>query len=281
MTDIRGKGTPITYDRNNEYLTWMWGLSKERAKRRREPRTDAEKKLLAEWLAYRGRWELEHIVGSACHALAHFDIDPEWRWTITDHIRDEAGHGWGYIRNAQAIDNSRDYTKRNLDWEDRYGLLPRADVYAVETRDFLSYLFAGNLWIYGHLLSMTIQDIDLITPRLDDFQRNVVQAEEGEHHNAILQKMHDYVWELIEQFGEESVKKRIAQIDQDRLNVRCLVPFDPSWRTFLVEHLGSSLECVDRFHEFRRYLYLSVLGWEPEPVNIRYWPEQRPQVRAA
>ena len=46
-----------------------------------------------------------------------------------------------------------------------------------------------------------------------DFEERVVHAEERSHHDAILQKIHDYVWELIEGYGEAPIRCRIAEID--------------------------------------------------------------------
>ena len=58
-------------------------------------------------------------------------------------------------------------------------------------RDFLSYIFSGNLWPYGHCTAVSIQSIQITTPKLLDFEERVVHAEERSHHDAILQKIHD------------------------------------------------------------------------------------------
>ena len=91
--------------------------------------------------------------------------------------------------------------------------MPRVEHAALMRRDFLSYLIAGNLWPYGHLTAVTIQGILITTPKVLDFEDAVVQAEERGHHDAALQKIHDYVWQLIERYGEEPIRKRIAEID--------------------------------------------------------------------
>src|SRR5690242_1839931 len=100
MADIRGAGTTITYAEDNPVGEWMDTLRKEREKVKREPRTDEERRLLGRWLGYRGRDELQCIVGSAAYAYTHFaaEIDSEWRLLLADHMRTEAGHGWGYIK---------------------------------------------------------------------------------------------------------------------------------------------------------------------------------------
>ena len=36
-------------------------------------------------------------------AMAHFEMDCEWRYFLAEHAGTEAGHGWGYIRQANAI----------------------------------------------------------------------------------------------------------------------------------------------------------------------------------
>ena len=38
---------------------------------------------------------------------------------------------------------------------------------------------------------------------------------------------------------------------------------------------------MSKFHEWRAYLYTSVLGFLPEPVLIKDWPEEIPQLQAA
>jgi hypothetical protein len=54
---------------------------------------------------------LETTVGAACYAYSHFEMDCEWRYFLADHIRTEAGHGWGYIRQADPIDPRRDHSR--------------------------------------------------------------------------------------------------------------------------------------------------------------------------
>jgi len=111
MADVRGVGKLITYSDDNPISNWIEELREQRKPHKREPQNDAERKLLARWLGFRGRGELEHIVGSACYAYSHFEMDPEWRYLLADHIRTEAGHGWGYIKQADLVDPSRDHSK--------------------------------------------------------------------------------------------------------------------------------------------------------------------------
>jgi len=101
------------------------------------------------------------------------------------------------------------------------------------------------------------------------------------HHNAILQKLHDYIWELIEKEGEEPVRRRIAEIDAKALNSRCWTIFDPPRREFLRKTFNVPAENVKKFPEWREYLCLNVLGFPPEPVVIANWPEDVPQPKAA
>ena len=112
-----------------------------------------------------------------------------------------------------------------------------------------------------------------------DFEYRVVHAEEKGHHNAILQKIHDYVWQLIEREGEAPIRKRIAEIDEAALNAGSRVCFDPPMRNFLRQYYDAPLENVTRFYEFREYLYLNVLGFPPEPIQIKTWPPEIPQPR--
>jgi hypothetical protein len=69
---------------------------------------------------------------------------------------------------------------------------------------------------------VTIGGILITTPRVLEFEDRVVHAEEQGHHDAALQKLHDYVWGLIEYYGEEPIRRRIAEIDAAELegNVR-------------------------------------------------------------
>lgn len=108
-------------------------------------------------------------------------------------------------------------------------------------------------------------------------EERVVQAEERGHHDAILQKIHDYVWELIEEYGEAPIRRRIAEIDAKALNSRPRTVFDPPRREFLRKYFNVPLENVRQFHAWREYLYLNVLGFPPEPVHIENWPEGIPQ----
>ena len=73
-------------------------------------------------------------------------------------------------------------------------------------RDFLSYLIAGNLWPYGHCTAAT-RGIQITNPRVLEFERTVVHAEERDHHGKILQKVHDHVWQLIEEYGEGPIRR--------------------------------------------------------------------------
>jgi hypothetical protein len=281
MADIRGVGKEISYRDDNPITAWGEELRKNRDAQKREPKDDQERKLLARWLGYRGRNELEGIVGSACYAYSHFEMDYEWRYLLADHIRTEAGHGWGYIRQGNAIDPGRDHAKPDPDFEREYGLTPRVEHAKLMRRDFLSYLIAGNLWPYGHCTAATIQSILITTPKVLDFEERVVHAEERGHHDAILQKVHDYVWELIEEYGEGPIRRKIAEIDARALNSSSRTIFDPPRREFLRKYFNVPLENVGKFPEWREYLYLNVLGFPPEPVFIETWPEEIPQPKAA
>ena len=279
MADLRGVAKPITYSEDNPIAEWVDGLRRQRDALKREPCDQAERELLGRWLGFRGRWELEHIVGLGCYAYTHFaaELDSEWREILAEHIRTEAGHGWGYIRQGDVVDPSRDHALPDPEFAEQYGLAPRVAHAELQRRDFLSYLIAGNNWPYGHCLSLTIGGISLTTPRVLDFEHRVVHAEERGHHNAALQKIHDYVWTLIERYGEEYVRKRIAEIDAASLNSGSYIPFYPPWRNFVRKYFDAPLDSVARFHEWREYLYLNVLGFPPEPVHIRDWPAEIPQ----
>lgn len=275
--DIRGVGKPITYSDDNPVSGWVEELRKQRDDLKRPPADEAERVLLGRWLGYRGRDELEEIVGSGCYAYSHFEMDPEWQYLLADHIRTEAGHGWGYIRQADTVDPSRDHSKPDPEFQEEYGLTPRLEHRALQRRDFLSYLIAGNLWPYGHVTAATIQSILITTPQVLEFEERVVHAEERGHHDAILQKLHDYVWELVERHGEEPIRKRVAEIDAAALNSRSRTIFDPPRREFLREYFQTTFENVTKFPEWREYLYLNVLGFPPEPVYIKNWPPEIPQ----
>ncbi|MGH7845873.1 MAG: hypothetical protein ACREQW_11985 [Candidatus Binatia bacterium] len=280
MSDVRGVGKKITYSDDNPISQWVEDLREKRKPQKREPKNDAERKLLARWLGFRGRGELERIVGAGCYAYSHFEMDPEWRYLLADHIRTEAGHGWGYIQQANLVEPSRDHSKPDPGFEQDYGLMPRVEHIKLQQRDFLSYLIAGNLWPYGHCTAAT-RGIQITNPRVLEFERTVVHAQEREHHGKILQKIHDYVWQLIEEYGEAPIRRRIAEIDAKALNSRSRAVFDPPMREFLRKHFDGTIENVRKFPEWREYLYLSVLGFPPEPVFIRDWPEEIPQPKAA
>ncbi|HEY3117785.1 MAG TPA: hypothetical protein VGK54_13660 [Chloroflexota bacterium] len=277
MADIRGVGKPITYTDHNPITEWIGKLHKERDALKRPPADEPESEMLGRWLGYRGRDELEEIVGSACYAYSHFDIDPEWRFLLADHIRVQAGQGWGYIRQADAIDPSREHADLDPEFEQEYGLTPRVEHHDLQRRDFLSYIIAGNLWPYGHVTTATVRRIVIATPGLLEFEEHALQTGELSHHAATLQKIHDYIWELIEEEGEEPVRKRIAEIDSTALNHRSRATFDPARREFLRKYLSTTFENVAKFHEWREYLYLNVLGFPPEPVTIQNWPAEIPQ----
>jgi hypothetical protein len=280
MADIRGVGKPITYsDEGSPIEEFMQNLKREWAARRREPRDQAERELLGRWLGYRGREELECIVGSAAYAYAHFagEMDSEWRYILADHIGTEAGHGWGYIRQASLIDPSRDHTQPDPEFQQQYGVYPSQTHAALMRRDFLSYLFAGNMWPYGHCTAATIQCIAITMPKVLDFETRVVEAEERGHHDAALQKIHDYVWQLIDRYGEGYVRQRIAEIDAAALNSGSRITFDPPRRDFLQKYFQVPIENTSQFLAWREYLYLNVLGFPPEPVHIKTWPKEVPQ----
>ncbi len=276
MADIGGVGKTITYSEENPVGEWMDKLRKEREKVKREPRSDEERRLLGRWLGYRGRDELQCIVGSAAYAYTHFasELDSEWRLLLADHMRTEAGHGWGYIKQGDLVDPSIDHGQPDPAFTEEYGVYPRQDHWAIMTRDFLSYLISGNLWPYGHCTALTIQSINITTPKVLDFEERVVHAEERGHHDAILQKLHDYVWQQIDNYGEGYVKKRVAEIDAAALNAGSRICFDPPRRDFLRKYYDVPLENASKFFEWRRYLYHNVLGWEPEAVTIRDWPKE-------
>src|SRR5487761_1654380 len=140
MADIRGVGKAITYSDDNPIEEHMEKLRKERDKLKRDPRGAEERRLLGRWLGYRGRDELEGIVGSACYAYTHFaaDLDSEWRLLLADHIRTEAGHGWGYIKQGDLVDSSINHSLPDPDFSREYGVSPRQDHWQIMTRDFLS-----------------------------------------------------------------------------------------------------------------------------------------------
>jgi hypothetical protein len=279
MADLRGVGKPITYEDDNPLTQWTDELRRQRNAQKREPQDQAERELLGRWMGFRGRWELEHIVAAGCYAYVHFadDLDTEWRFLLADHIRSEAGHGVGYVKQGDLIDPSRDHSLPDPEFAAQYGLAPRTAHFELQKRDFLTYLFAGNNWPYGLFLATTISGIKLFTPRVRDFEEQVVHAEERGHHNAMLQKYHDYVWQQIEEHGEATIRQRIAAIDRESLNAGSYIPFYPPWRSFLQQYLDAPLDSTARFFEWREYLYLNVLGFPPEPVEIKHWPAEIPQ----
>jgi hypothetical protein len=283
MPNLAGVGTKITYSEDNPVTVYIENLRRQREQAKREPKNDEERKLLARWMAYRGRDELECIVGAACYAYTHFasEIDSEWRLLLADHIRTEAGHGWGYIQQGNALDPSYDHAAPDPEFAEEHGLTPRVEHAALQQRDFLSFLIAGNLWPYGHVTAVSIANIKITTPKILDFEERVVHAEERGHHDAALQKLHDYVWGLIERYGEAPIKKRIAEIDAASLNSRSRTVFDPPRREFLRKYFDVPVENASRFFEWRKYLYNNVLGWDPEPVTIKTWPEEVPVPLAA
>ena len=91
----------------------------------------------------------------------------------------------------------------------------------------------------------------------------------GRRGNTALQKIHDYVWELIEQYGEWPIPRRIAEIDAKALNSRPRTVFDPPRRQFLRKYFNVPLENVRKFPEWREYLYLNVLGFPLSPFTSR------------
>ena len=75
MADIRGVGKKITYSEDNPISAEIEALRKSRDNIKRPPKDDEERERLARWLAHRGRDELEVTVGTACYAMAHFEMD--------------------------------------------------------------------------------------------------------------------------------------------------------------------------------------------------------------
>lgn len=270
MADISGVGTPITYTEENHILKRIRDWRNERMSRSHEPRNEEERLLLAGWLGYRGREEIREIVGAANYAMVAYDMDYEWRHFIADHIAEECSHGWNFIRLGNKLDPSHDYTQED-DFAEKYGLRPRPGHQRLLRRDFLTYLFAGNLWVYGHVTASCRIPM-LSSQPVVHYQVTDQLAGEEEHHYVILQKLHDYVWSLIERYGEFAVKKRIAEIDAEALDNRSRTLWDPPTREFLLNHMGCSLEMAPLFMAWREYMYQNVLGFAPEPVTIREWP---------
>lgn len=275
MVNLSGVGTPITYREDNEVLAPVEAWRAERWKTVREPETAQERQILADWLGHRGREEVLGIVGTGAYALSHFEMDMEWRHLISDHIAEECGHGWNFMRFADRLDPSKDHRLPDPEFTGRFGIEPRLAHEQLVRRDFLSYLIAGNLWIYGHVTA-SVRRLGINVPEVGHWQRTEQGVGEREHHYYALQKIHDTVWELIGRYGETAVRRRIAEIDAQALNARSRTLWDPPTRDFLVRHLGCSLEMAPYFMAWREYLYLNVLGFPPEPVTIREWPQGVP-----
>jgi hypothetical protein len=277
MANIDGVGTPITYSEDNPILNRIKEWRKKRWQQVREPQNDAERKLIADWLGYRGRREpsMYGTVGAAINAYGNFEMDLEWRRLLSEHIAEETGHGCSFVKLADQIDPSKDHSVPDPEFTTRHGLGPALNHVTLVRRDFLSFIIAGNPWIYGHVTA-SVRLPGITTPEVIHYQRTDQLAGEEEHHLHMLQKIHDTVWALIDRYGD-AVKKRIADIDQEALNNRSRTIWDPPTRSFLVNELGGSLEMAPLFFDWRRYLYLNVLGWEPEPATISEWPAGVPQ----
>jgi len=273
---LEGVGTPITYSEDNPILNRIKEWRKKRWQQVREPKNDEERTLIADWLGYRGRNECgPGTVGAATYAYTNFDIDLQWRHLLAEHIAEECDHGWNFVQLADKIDPSKDHSKPDPVFPAKYNLGQRPKFGPLVRRDFLSFIFAGNPWIYGHVTA-TCRLPGITTPEVVHYQRTSQLAGEEEHHLHMLQKIHDTVWEMIDEQGIEPIKKRIQDIDQEALKSRSRTIWDPNDRDFLVNVLGGSLEMAPLFLDWRRYLYLNVLGWEPDPVEIPEWPEGVP-----
>jgi len=271
MPNLAGVGTPITYSEDNPILRPIRAWRENRWSQMRPPKDDAERRLLADWLGFRGRDEMVGIVGAGTYAYTHFDLDMEWRRILSEHIEEECGHGWNFIQLANELDPSKDHSRPDPEFETRWNLGRRWNHWAIITRDFLSYLFAGNLWVYGHVTASCRFPI-VSDDRVIHYQRTDQLAGEEHHHYRALQKIHDTVWELIDRYGESALRKRIAEIDAEALNNNSRTIWDPPTRDFLVGQLGCSLEMAPLFFAWREYLYQNVLGWDPEPATIKEWP---------
>jgi len=73
----------------------------------------------------------------------------------------------------------------------------------------------------------------------------VVHAEERTHHDAILQKIHDHVWEKIEIWGEAPMCRRLGDIERQALNGRPRTVFDPPRREFLRKYFNLAAENLE------------------------------------
>jgi len=273
LANLAGVGTPITYTEDNPILNRIKEWRKKRWGQVREPQNDAERVLIADWLGYRGRREAgpDGTVGAATHAYTHLEMDLQWRHLLSEHIAEECSHGWSFVQLADKIDPSKDHSKPDPAFVEKYGLGARNNHGAIIRRDFLSFIFAGNPWVYGHVTA-SVRLPGITTPEVVHYQRTSQLAGEEEHHYHMLQKIHDTVWELIDGYGEFAIRRRIAEIDEEALNNNSRTIWDPPTREFLVNQLGGSLEMAPLFPAWREYLYLNVLGWEPEPVTIKEWP---------
>ncbi|HEX6510787.1 MAG TPA: hypothetical protein VF157_00690 [Chloroflexota bacterium] len=276
MSNLAGVGTPITYSEDNDIQAAIRSWRKAYLAKSHPPRDQAERTLLADWFGFRGRDEIMGIVGSAAYALSHFDLDIDWRVLLAEHIEEETGHGWNFIRFGDRLDPSKDHRLPDPEFERKYGLGSRSNHLAILRRDFLSYLIAGNLWVYGHVTASCRHPL-IVDQEVLRWQEEQQGPGEQAHHYHALQKLHDYVWDQIERYGFEYVQKRVAEIDQEALNNNSRTIWDPPTRDFLVNHLECSLEMAPLFFEWRRYLYLNVLGWEPEPATVKDWPAGVPQ----
>src|SRR4051812_19062222 len=122
MANLAGVGTPISYNEDNEVLLVVKDWRKRRSADVHPPRNDAERLLLADWLGYRGRDEIIGICGAAAHALAHFDLDIDWRVMLAEHLEEETGHGINFIRFGDKLDPSKDHKLPDPEFEQKYGL---------------------------------------------------------------------------------------------------------------------------------------------------------------
>ncbi|HEX6513398.1 MAG TPA: hypothetical protein VF157_13925 [Chloroflexota bacterium] len=278
MPNLEGVGTPISYTEDNPILNHIKTWRAKRWQAVRDPRDDEERKLLADWLGYRGRREASArgTVGAATYAFSHMDMDLEWRHLLAEHIAEECSHGWNFVKLADRIDPSVDHAIDDPEFARRHGLDARNRHSEIVRRDFPSFIFAGNPWIYGHVTA-TVRLPGITTQEVVHYQRTDQLAGEEEHHYHMLQKIHDTVWELVDKQGLEPVKQRIAEIDEEALNNNSRTIWDPPTREFLVNKLGGSLEMAPLFLSWRKYLYNNVLGWDPEPVTIKDWPPGVPQ----
>ena len=276
MPNLAGVGTRITYSEENEILQTVRNWRKQYLANAHPPRSDAQRILLADWLGFRGRDEIHGIVGSAAYALSHFELDIDWRVLLAEHIEEETGHGIAFIRFGDKLDPSKDHRLPDPAFEQKYGLGGRSNHLAILKRDFLSYLIAGNLWVYGHVTASCRHPL-IVDPELARWQSEQQGPGEQEHHYHALQKLHDYVWALIDRYGEFAVRKRVAEIDQEALNNNSRTIWDPPTRDFLVSHLECSLEMAPLFFAWREYMYENVLGWTAEPATIKDWPADVPQ----